>query len=309
MGAVLDIELYDFFSYHISCVCYINRNSDGVFVCRIFIGDLQVAAGKGSVGEAIAKRICYIHFFCIVVAIAYEYAFTVFNLFTTAEVQVGWIVGELERHCLGKLATGIYFSVKDVCDSGTACLTAEVCFQKAFYIIEPWQLHGGTVVEDDHGIRLYFKDLSNETVLAFRKPHVGTIVSFRFKAVRKSGEDHNLVSGGSSFDRFSCKCVIVEIFVCRKTFCISNLCIGRNGIQCVCDLEAVDMRASAALETRLLCKTTDESDFLGCFQREDLLIVFQKNHRFFGNVACFFMVFFHGEFLRCPVVCIFKNYA
>ena len=114
-----------------------------------------------------------------------------------------------------------------------SCLTAEVCFQKSFYIIEPWHLHGGTVVEDDHGIRLYFKDLSNETVLAIRKPHVGTVVSFRFKAVRKSGEDHNLVSGGSSFDRFSCKCVIVEIFVSSKTFCISNLCIGRNRIQCI----------------------------------------------------------------------------
>ena len=164
-------------------------------------------------------------------------------------------------------------------------------------------------MEDDHGIRLYFKDLSNETVLAFREPHVGTVVSFRFKAVRKSGEDHNLVSGGSSFDRFSCKCIIVEIFVCRKTFRISNLCIGRNGIQCICDLEAVDMRASATLETRLLCKTTDESNFFGCFQRENLHIVFQKNHRFFRNVACFFMVFFHSEVLRCTVVCIFKNYA
>ena len=67
------------------------------------------------------------------------------------------------------------------------------------------------------------------------------------------------------------------------------------------------MRTSAALETRFFGKTTYKSYFLRGLQRQNLVCVFQKDHRFFRNTACLFMVFFHGKFLRCTVVRIFVN--
>ena len=67
------------------------------------------------------------------------------------------------------------------------------------------------------------------------------------------------------------------------------------------------MRTSAALETRFFGKTTYKSYFFRCFQRQDLVCVFQKDHRFFCNTACLFMVFFHSKFLWCAVVGIFVN--
>ena len=49
-------------------------------------------------------------------------------------------------------------------------------------------------MKNDHSIWLNFKDLSNKTVLAFWQSHMRTVISFRLKTIRKSGEDHNLIS-------------------------------------------------------------------------------------------------------------------
>lgn len=83
-------------------------------------------------------------------------------------------------------------------------------------------------MEDDHGVWLYLKDLVDEPELAVRKPHVGTVITFRLKVVRKTGKDYGLVCFLCGLERFSNLCIIIEIFVIRETFCISYLCIRRN---------------------------------------------------------------------------------
>ena len=162
-------------------------------------------------------------------------------------------------------------------------------------------------MKNDHCIWLNFQNFSDKTVLAFRQPHMGTVISLRFKTVRKSGEDYNFVSFFCCLNCFSGKIFIIEIFISRETFCVSNLCVSRNRLQCISYFEAVDMRTSAALETRLLGKTTDKSNLFRSFQRKDLVCIFQKDHRFFCDAACFFMVFFYSKILWCAVVCIFED--
>ena len=138
---------------------------------------------------------------------------------------------------------------------------------------------------------------------------MGAVISFGLKAIRKSCEDHNFISLACCFKCFCCKGVIVEIFVCRETFCIDNLCVRRNRIQRICNFETVDMGTSTTLETWFFGKTADESNFFSVFQRKNLSVVFQKNHGFLGNMTSFLMIFFHSEFLWCTVVCVLEDNA
>ena len=85
-------------------------------------------------------------------------------------------------------------------------------------------------MQDDDHLRVYGKDLVDQTVLALWQTHMCTVVSFRFKTVRKTCEDNDLVCGFGSFQGFFCKRRVVNIIISRETFGISNIWIAGNRI-------------------------------------------------------------------------------
>ena len=170
---------------------------------------MQIAVCKSSIGESVSEWIGNFHLFGVIITISYKYTFTVFHFIAATEVQVGWIVSQFHRDCLGQFTAWIYNTIEDICNSSSACLSAKVSFQNTFHIIDPWHFHRRTIVKNDHSIWLNFKDLSNKTVLAFWQSHMRTVISFRLKTIRKSGEDHNLISSFCSLKCFRSQFFIV----------------------------------------------------------------------------------------------------
>ena len=88
MGTVFDVELYDFFSCHVSCVV---TSTEMVIDIALSVGfSLEIfRLLQAKVVWRVHSQTDMLHPFLLYrVAIAYEHPFTVFNLFTTAKVQV-----------------------------------------------------------------------------------------------------------------------------------------------------------------------------------------------------------------------------
>ena len=146
--------------------------ADFCFICG------QIAVGECSIGQPVSKWECNVHFFCVIIAVSHINPFLVKGLVSVSKIQVGRIIGEFDRHGFCKFAGRIGFAKQDICYGASSGLSAEVCFQYAFYIRQPRHFYRGTVVQDDNGIGLYPEDFTDQLVLAVRQFHVLPVIAF-----------------------------------------------------------------------------------------------------------------------------------
>ena len=73
--------------------------------------------------------------------------------------------------------------------------------------------------------RLYSSNFTDQTILTFRQMHMASVIAFGFKAVRKSGADHDFVCGFYRVECFLCESFFITIFISRKSLDVSDILV------------------------------------------------------------------------------------
>ena len=162
-------------------------------------------------------------------------------------------------------------------------------------------------MEDNHYIFLDLCDLRDQSILAVRHPHVGSVVSFRLKSIGKSCKDHCHVSFLCSLYCLVQHSLVYNIFFHIISLSVSHLCHLFHSFQSAGDLKGIDVRASASLEPGCFCKFSDKGDLLSLSRQRKNSFVFQKHHRLPCNFGSQFVIFLQVKFSFLTVICKFKD--
>ncbi len=100
----MDIQLNNLFSFYVSGICHIDGDGDRIIVGHFTLAEPQIAVCEGCIGEPVAKWKCYIHLLLVIIAVTHEDPLIINDVFSLAKGEVGRIVREFVRQCLGKLA-------------------------------------------------------------------------------------------------------------------------------------------------------------------------------------------------------------
>ena len=245
-----------------------------------------------------SEREQHIHILLVIITIAYKDSFPVFhNIAFPDVIQVGRIVGKLQRECLSQLCAWIDTSEQDIHGRTADCLSAKISFQNAFYVIYPWHFNRRTVVQYNNCIRLYLCHFFDQFILAVRHSHMRSVKAFRFKCIRKSCKDDCCLCFFRSFHCFCDQLFIDHIFCIIVALCICDICHTCHHIHGTVYLMGIDVAAATALESRLLCKFTDECDLV-CFGKRKDAIIFQKHDGLLCYLSCHFMILVAVKYSR-----------
>ena len=188
------------------------------------------------------------------------------------------------REGFRKFSTGIYFSEENIHNRGAHGLAAQIGFQNSLNLIRPGHFHRRSVVKHHNGIGLHGGHACDQLVLTIGHPHMGSVKSLRFKGIRKSGKNHRSFGFFCKLHRFCKERFVRLVRIVPEAFSKGNISPVLHAVPGAGHLMAVDMRASAALITGLYRIFSNESDFRLFVQRQNAVLIFQKDAGFLRHL-------------------------
>ena len=188
-----------------------------------------------------------------------------------------------DREGLRQTSAGILFSPQDLLCRPAHCLAAEIAFNQTSDLADPRHLHGRAVIQNDDRIRVRLRHPVDQFILASGQTHMCAVISFAFKRVRQTRDDHSLVTGARSPDRLLDQRFIRLFRYGIISLRIHHIALVSQGIHQALHADAVDMGAPATLKPRNTRELSDHCNLFMSAQRQDLFIL-QKHHALRGHL-------------------------
>lgn len=137
----------------------------------------------------------------------------------------------------------------------------------------PGRFHGGTTLQNHHGVGVFTAYALDQAAVAARHHHELAIKSFGLEPIRQAGEHHGDVMRARRLDR------LLNLNVGR----LARIRIISRGerdrdtaafelVQRAIELTGIDFGRAGTLEARLPCKGAYNGDRLGWVKRQDTVV-------------------------------------
>ena len=284
------IELHHVLPGPISGIGHIHRDGQQLSRDHLLPIQLQIAAGEGSVGKAMAEGEQHIHFLALIVAVTHKHTFPVLHFISASAVeQVRGIVLQPLRKSLRQTSRGIGIPVEKIHGSLSHSLAGQIHLQNSLHAVRPGHLHRASVVEHHHRVGLYLRHRCDQRVVALWHAHMLAVNPLRLHIGGKSGKnDCHIRLLRRRFRLRDQLLVGIDAVVTRR---VGNMFHSLCQIHHRCHGLCVDTGAAASLVAGRHGKFSDKGRAFVPLQRQHAVLVFQKHRRLLRRAPAEIVIF------------------
>ena len=173
-----NIQLDDFLTVHLAYIRHIYGNGNLIILLNIRRRQLDLPVRESRIRKPVSKREKHWHIGAIVISVSDENTLGIKCLSLLAEVQICRCVGQFKRECLCQFSGRIDFTIENVRYRTGPFLTRQIGKKHRLDLRDPGHFHRRSAIKDDTHITVPLHDLVDQSVMGFRKMHMGTVEGF-----------------------------------------------------------------------------------------------------------------------------------